>query len=132
MANQVRILIAEDDKDDQELIEESIRLVNPEADLHITDHGKDVLTFLEKCQPKDFPCLIVLDFNMPDMNGADVLRFLRSDERYHHIPAVVLSTSNAGLYQEISLRSGARQYYQKPDSFQAMVEISRSMLEYCG
>lgn len=123
------ILLADDDLDDQELLKEAFRQAAPLVEVEAVSFGKDVLNYLHKCPDNNLPCLIVLDYNMPDMNGAQVLSQLCLHERFRHIPAVIWSTSNAYLYKEVCKKNGAREYFQKPHQFEEMIRLCRQMYQ---
>jgi two-component system chemotaxis response regulator CheY len=58
--------------------------------------------------------LVVLDLNMPDMHGLDVLRFIRSHDHYKHVPVLVLTTRGDGSSRDSALQAGASGYMTKP------------------
>jgi two-component system, chemotaxis family, chemotaxis protein CheY len=60
--------------------------------------------------------MVVLDLNMPDMHGLDVLKFLRSNERYRELPVVVLTTRGDDVSRSAALSAGASAYMTKPFS----------------
>ena len=62
-------------------------------------------------QPVD---VVVLDLNMPDMHGLDVLKFLRSNDRYRNLPVIVLTTRGDDTSREAALKAGASMYLTKP------------------
>ena len=126
------ILLADDDPDDQELILLAFSKVSPNFNLHIVNNGKEVLDFLSSSTDGKLPCLIVLDYNMPELNGAQVLQTLHSTDRYEGIPKVVLSTSNNPTYIKDCLVKGADAYKVKPDSFSQLVNIAKEMLDMCN
>lgn len=123
------ILLADDDLDDQELLKEAFRQAVPLVRLEAVSFGKEVLAYLHNCDDTDLPALIVLDYNMPDMNGAEVLDQLCRHERFQHIPAVIWSTSNAYSYKEACKKNGAREYFQKPHQFEEMLLLCRQMYQ---
>jgi len=128
---QIRILIADDDADDLELIEEAIRNSAPAAELHKLTEGKAVLHFLNE-QPDDkLPCLIIIDYNMPEMNGAQLLEQLKHKPRYKDIPKVMLSTSGAALYKTECKNKGALDYFVKPNTLKELDTVAKKMLKYC-
>lgn len=77
------------------------------------------------------PCLIVLDYNIPEINGAEILEKLQQYHRYATIPKVVWSTSDSHLYRQNSLACGARAYLVKPSSISGIAEIAKEMLRFC-
>ena len=123
------ILLADDDLDDQELLKEAFHQAVPLVGVEAVSFGRDVLAYLNKCSDNNLPCLIVLDYNMPDMNGAQVLDQLLRHERFQHIPAVIWSTSNAYLYKEACKKNGAKEYFQKPHQFEEMIRLCRKMYQ---
>lgn len=127
----LNILLAEDDPDDQELIREAFRQVNTSFSLHVVENGNRVVEFLNKIDDGHLPSLIILDYNMPELNGAQVLQKLCESPRYNAIPKVILSTSNNIKYIEEAKEKGAHAYRIKPSNFTNLVAIVREMLELC-
>jgi CheY-like chemotaxis protein len=125
------ILLADDDPDDQELILLAFSKVSPNFKLHVVNNGKEVLDFLTSTTDSKLPCLIVLDYNMPELNGAQVLQKLHTAVRYANIPKVVLSTSNNPTYIKDCMGKGADAYRVKPDNFSQLVGIAEEMLSMC-
>jgi two-component system chemotaxis response regulator CheY len=73
--------------------------------------------------------LIILDLNMPDMHGLEVLGFVRSHQRYRNIPVVVLTTRNDGASRTAVMNGGASLYLTKPFVPQAFAHEVRTLLE---
>jgi two-component system chemotaxis response regulator CheY len=71
---------------------------------------------------------VVLDLNMPDMHGLDVLRFLRSHDQYKDVPALVLTTRSDGMSREASLQAGASAYMTKPFAPAALLSAVTELL----
>ena len=126
------ILFAEDDPDDRQLLLEAFSTIDATLYLHMVEDGKSALAYLEASADPDLPCLIVLDYNMPELSGAEVLKHICGDERYNKIPKVVLSTSDAPDYVQECLKYGADKYLVKPTSFGKLVSIARELLEWCS
>lgn len=74
--------------------------------------------------------LIILDLNMPDMHGLEVLNFVRSHQRYRNIPVVVLTTRNDGTSRRAVLDGGASLYLTKPFLPQALAAEVRTLLDH--
>jgi CheY-like chemotaxis protein len=129
--NLLIILLADDDEEDLELIEDAILAWEPSASLHKHTNGKDVIEFLHGSEDHDLPCLIILDYNMPELNGSQVLQLMSKHNRYEHIPKVVLSTSAAPMHIHECITNGAAEYFVKPDSMDALKNVARKMLDYC-
>jgi CheY-like chemotaxis protein len=77
------------------------------------------------------PCLIILDYNMPGMNGAEILKRLPKNERLHEVPKIIWSTSNAATYKKVCMESGASDYLVKPSKIKDLENMIRHMLSYC-
>ncbi len=73
--------------------------------------------------------LMILDLNMPDMHGLEVLKFVRSHQRYRAIPVIVLTTRNDGASRSELLGSGASVYLTKPFVPQTLAAEVRALLE---
>jgi two-component system, chemotaxis family, chemotaxis protein CheY len=72
---------------------------------------------------------IVLDLNMPDMHGLDVLKFLRSHQQYREVPVMVLTTRGDETSREAALEAGATAYMTKPFSPSALASSVKELLE---
>jgi two-component system chemotaxis response regulator CheY len=73
--------------------------------------------------------MIVLDLNMPDMHGLDVIRFLRSHNRYRELPVIVLTTRGDESSRQAALDAGASMYLTKPFTPAALLSSVRQLLE---
>jgi CheY-like chemotaxis protein len=125
------IVVADDDLDDQELLQEVLLGIEKDAQVLTFSAGKEVLEYLRCCDHSKRPCLIILDYNMPDMNGAQVTEIIYQDESYRHTPVLVWSTSNSAVYRLECEQKGARQYFYKPHDFEQIIQMARQMLSYC-
>jgi CheY-like chemotaxis protein len=122
------ILLADDDPEDMELLEEVIMNVRPGTDVKQFTNGKEILNFLDDCHDNALPNLIILDYNMPEMNGAEILSTLDDVRRFQPIPKLVLSTSNAEAYVSECLKNGAAGYFVKPSNMKALEVLTREMI----
>jgi CheY-like chemotaxis protein len=126
------VLLAEDDQDDRLLITEAFSFIDATLYLHVVPDGKSALDYLDELTPEQYPCLIVLDYNMPLMNGLEVLQALQHNQRYHNIPKVILTTSHDYNFRKACLQSGADKYLFKPTSYSELIAIARDLMEWCG
>ncbi len=124
------ILLGEDDIDDQEILEEIFSTEDTSLNLQFFNNGQKVISHLEDAAD-NLPCLIVLDFNMPELNGAEILKKLSGNDRFNSIPKIVWSTSDSPVYKAMCLELGARDYLVKPSSINALRDIVKQMLSYC-
>jgi CheY-like chemotaxis protein len=125
------ILIADDDQEDLELLSEVILQVQADIRLHMVNNGSMVMDFLEKASDNDLPSLIVLDYNMPNMNGAEVLEQLCNNPRYQKIPKIIWSTSNNSSYIKECMEKGATSYFVKPATHKNLKEQAEQMVRMC-
>ena len=125
------ILAADDDLEDLELIEDAFTSLHSEITLFKVTNGRAVIDYLKNLPDSDLPCLIILDYNMPELKGSEVLAKISKEERYAQIPKLVLSTSSAPLHIHECLSNGATEYYVKPTSMRELEIIAKKMLEFC-
>ncbi|HYE53948.1 MAG TPA: response regulator [Chitinophagaceae bacterium] len=130
--NPITILLADDDLEDLELIETAISSLQPKAILHTVTTGKAVIQYLSNQPDGELPCIIILDYNMPELTGSQVLSIICGQKRYDHIPKIVLSTSNAPHYLQECLNNGATEYLVKPNNMAGLIRLAEKMLDYCG
>ena len=126
------ILMADDDPEDLELIEIAFAKTNSDAVLHKVGNGKAVLDYLANQPDNKLPCLIILDYNMPKLNGSEVLLSLSKDDRYQAIPKMILSTSSSPMHVQECLGNGATEYFVKPHSMSDLKDLAKKMLNYCN
>jgi CheY-like chemotaxis protein len=117
------ILVADDDPEDLEMLAEQFRRRNPDVDVRCLPDGYQFLDYLRICPTEDLPELMLLDYKMPGITGAEVLQSIQQKERYQNIPKVVWSTSNNQEYRDRSMKSGASQFLTKPTDMQAFDEM---------
>src|SRR4051812_30135334 len=116
----VKILIADDDLEDVELIEEALLRIEPTVELQKFNNGKKAIDYLVASLDQELPCLIILDYSMPEINGSQVLFRIKDEVRYNLIPKIVLSTSNAPLHIHECIANGATEYVVKPDNMKEL------------
>jgi CheY-like chemotaxis protein len=126
------ILLGEDDIDDEELLKEVFTRIDSSFTLEFVNNGRDVITRLHELEKLAMPCLIVLDYNMPTLNGAEILQELKQLPQFDHIPKIIWSTSDSETYKSICLHLGACDYVIKPSKMQGLTEVARYMLSFCS
>lgn len=122
------ILIADDDREDREMLEDVIIGIDPDAVIHSVASGIQAQDFLVKCSEDKLPSVIVLDYNMPVMTGAELLTRIYQEEKYQDIPIVMLSTSNAQKHVEECLAKGANEYFVKPTDYFELKGLAEKIL----
>jgi len=119
-----KILAVDDSKIMLKIIAGSIEMLNYEP-LKAT-HGKEALEVLEK--NADEVALILLDWNMPEMNGLDTLKAIKADPRYQEIPVMMVTTESEQKNIIQAIKAGAKHYLTKPFNQQDLaVRIMESL-----
>jgi CheY-like chemotaxis protein len=125
------ILLAEDDPDDQEFITHALLQIDNNLTIHTVSNGNEVLRFLDKLETAQLPQLLIMDYNLPERDGGDVLQLLRQNNRYKQITMIVWSTSNAPQYKIRTQQLGAANYMVKPCTITGIENMARQMLDLC-
>lgn len=124
------ILIAEDDADDRLMINEAFMENNMPAGIVFFENGAELLDYLysfDDNAERTLPDLILLDLNMPKMDGKTVLSKLKLHTLYKEIPVVILTTSRSREEEVNVLDMGASGFFTKPSSFTELVNITASI-----
>jgi CheY-like chemotaxis protein len=125
---QVSILLADDDAEDWELLHEALRAIDPDIQVIMARNGEEVITYLTGCDTGNFPSLIILDFNMPLVNGLEVLVKMGKVGKYANIPKVIYSTSDAPFHVDLCIQAGAGKYFVKPNHKKELLPIAQEMV----
>ena len=126
------ILLADDDSDDLELLEEAFMGLESSVTINKVASGKDALDYLNNCSSEKLPSLVILDYNMPDFTGPEVLEKFYQNPKFKCIPVIIWSTSNAPIYKELSMKEGAVQYFEKPNNFEGIKKLASEMVHFCN
>lgn len=110
--NPLRILFIEDDADDLMMMEEVLNEQGGAFETHAIEYGGKVLSYLAECIT--LPHVIVLDLNLPQVSGREILQLIKITPRLKDIPVVVLTTSSSKADKDFSLREGAHSFFTKP------------------
>jgi CheY-like chemotaxis protein len=132
----VVILLADDDEEDCMLVRDALRESRLANDLRFVHNGEDLLDYLNHRGPyadatsAPRPGLILLDLNMPRMDGREALQAIKSDPCLRQIPVVVLTSSKAeeDIFRSYDL--GVNSYVAKPVTFPSLVEIMQALERY--
>ena len=125
------LLLAEDDPDDQYLLRSAISHLGMNIEIVCVDNGVSVLDYLEsKLGANGMPNLILLDLNMPLMDGKQTLTNLKNNERFQSIPVVVYSTSQSEKDIEEAYSLGANSFVVKPMNFTNFTKTVQKICTY--
>lgn len=125
------ILAIDDDVDDLSILKDAINSVEPASILLTAPNGAVGLEKLQQLKAEEgLPCLIVLDINMPVMDGRKTYTAIKEDEVLKDIPLVVFSTSTSPLDKIYFEKMGA-EYVTKPVQFNQLLEVAKQFLDRC-
>jgi two-component system response regulator len=130
------ILVAEDSKYDRMILEEAFKEVGCDVGLRFVTDGEDALDYLHRrnrytaagAAPR--PLLLLLDLNMPRMDGSEALRALRADAELRALPVIILSTSDNPRQIVQAYANGANAFMTKPGSFDEFVALLRGFAAF--
>lgn len=127
------VLLVEDNPDDELLTLRALKKRNVVNEVVVAHDGVEALEYLfgtgayAQRNPNEIPDLVLLDLNLPKVNGLDVLRAIRSNPTTRVIPVVVLTSSNEDRDIVESYRLGANSYVRKPVDFVEFVEAAQQL-----
>lgn len=130
------ILLVEDNPDDEALTLRAFKKNNILNQVDVVRDGAEALDYLfaegafESRRNSPFPDLILLDLKLPKVDGLEVLRRIRAEERTRLQPVVILTTSNEDRDVIASYRLGANSYIRKPVDFDQFIEAVRQLGMY--
>ena len=123
------ILLAEDDIDDQEMLIEAIREQDASVEFLVANTGSKALNLLKNIDESKIPSLILLDYNLPEISGAEILMRLKDIHKYENVVKVVWSTSNSLVYQKKCMELGAFSYIVTPNGIEEVKNIAKTIIE---
>lgn len=134
MNDSMIILMADDDTDDQLLARDALAEGNVRNEIRFVQDGVELLQYLRgEGKFKDnnpWPGLILLDLNMPRMDGREALSEIKKDEKLRRIPVVILTTSKAEEDMLKGYELGAASYFTKPVTFDGLVNLMSTLGKY--
>ncbi len=125
-----RIFLAEDNPADVYLIERALKEHNVSFHLEVAENGKQALSFLRRVEgplQDGLPSLIVLDLNLPQHDGAEILQRIRQTRSLASVPVVVLTSSDSPRDQSAAIESGASRYIRKPSNLHDFMAIGAAL-----
>ena len=120
------ILLVEDDQVDVMTIKEALKDAKITSRLVIVNNGEEAMTFLRNPE-NEKPGIILLDLNMPKMNGIEFLQIAKKDDTLKRIPVVVLTTSKEDQDKVDSFNFGVVGYMIKPVDYRKFVEVVKTI-----
>ncbi len=129
-----RILLIEDDPDHAELIIEILKSENVEREITLLKDGLEALNYFQRYEDNGIQSqikLVILDLNLPKVNGMEILKFLKHNPMCCSIPVVILSTSSDDKTIETAYKNGADDYIAKPALYEDFVAKVKTLNKYC-
>jgi CheY-like chemotaxis protein len=132
----VTILMADDDVDDRDLTQDAMRRNHLKGELKWVEDGEELLDYLNRrgrfSDPREAPRpgIILLDLNMPRMDGREALKEIKAHPELRRIPIIILSTSSADEDVLKSYELGANCFITKPGTFEKLVDVIRVLGEH--
>lgn len=126
--NNLHIIIAEDDMDDSEIIEQSFSRHPAFTKISLVKNGKELLKFLKEEYEK--PDVILTDINMPIINGLEALFEISNDSELRNITTFAYSTSINPIYQAKCIQYGVKEFIIKPFVLEEFDEIPHKIYRY--
>ncbi|WP_018014346.1 response regulator [Teredinibacter turnerae] len=134
--NPLKILMADDDDDDKLLTKDALTESRVLNELYFVSNGVELLDYLKgngeyaDREKYPYPSIVLLDLNMPKMDGREALASIKADEKLRSIPVVILTTSKAEEDMIKGYNLGAASYITKPVTFDALVELMTTVGKY--
>lgn len=133
MNNKKSILVVDDDTEDHLILQMYLEELGIERErMKFAIHGQLAIQYLDETPANQLPGLIVLDLNMPILNGTQTLIKIKEDPRYKNIPVMMYSTSENEHEKRKCLSFGAEDYCIKPVKYEQGEEIAKKFNSYLG
>lgn len=129
MAEKHPIVLVDDDEDDRYIFQEAFLQTGCKNSFAQFENGILLLNYLETADPAHYPSLILLDLNMPVMDGREVLKTVKSNPQWRHIPVIVFTTSRLDKDRKTAYDLGANCFISKPSGYQEVLDITRSIAQ---
>ncbi len=126
------ILYADDDADDREFLADALHEANADVEVVFAENGLQALEYLNtlKENTAKLPCLIVLDINMPFLDGKETFERIKKDNTLQTVPVIVFSSSEKPQDKDMFSKQGI-EYFIKPSNISYMNSIASHMLSVC-
>jgi len=131
---EISILVAEDNLPEQTLLQEAFLESGIKNQVGFFHNGQELINFLNEnvvySDVRKAPYLILLDLNMPRMNGLETLKILKGDQRFRQIPVVILTISSLDEDVAKSYQLGANSFFKKPLNYKEFVQLTKLIKKY--
>ena len=128
-----QILFVDDDEEDHFIMLHYFKDLGKDQHVRFVKNGRDAIDLLEQITEDSLlPCLIVLDLNMPILNGTQTLHHVKRNKRLSRIPVLILSTSENENEKRKCLSLGADEYLVKPITYLEGMKLIEKFITYIG
>ena len=127
MKSNKTVFVADDDPDDRSFISEAIHEEDTSIEIIEAEDGAELLDIIKQEDVPE-PSLIVVDMNMPKMNGLETINAIKADPELSVIPAVMVSTSSDPALSRKAFQLGIADFFVKPYNFQGYREMARKLM----
>ena len=124
------VLYADDDPDDRDWASEASTAISSAFALVFVENGRQVLDFLMKTDSEQLPSLIVLDLNMPELDGRQTLKKLKVHPLFKSIPVAIVTTSTSKIDRDVCQQLGAALFLTKPDTCNEWQAVIRNFIPF--
>ncbi len=130
------ILVAEDDPDDRLMLSEAFEENGSNIEVDFVKDGEELLQYLRREDiytdktGRPQPAVVLLDLNMPKVDGREALRQIKDDPNLRVIPIVVLTTSKAPEDVETTYKCGVNSFVSKPRDFDELIDLTEQICRY--
>ena len=125
------ILFVDDDADDRDFMAEMVKNLDPPIEAVFVQNGLEAIEYLHhRKEESDLPCLIVLDLNMPFLDGKETYRRIRHELHLGDIPVIIFTSSMNPNDQTLFTSQGV-EFYTKPDNFSYYRKIVGRIMDVC-
>lgn len=123
------VLYVEDDEDDISLFSQVFEEHTERLIFIVAFNGQDAIDYLTRHKDR-LPCIMMVDINMPKMDGIALLKLVKADVDFKGIEFLLMSTSTNSYYREIASHHGVT-YYQKPVNMQELADFVNNIVRHC-
>ncbi|MEO0448095.1 MAG: response regulator [Verrucomicrobiota bacterium] len=128
-------MMADDDPDDREFLKDAFEECGFEGEFLVVEDGAELLAYLQRrggegTETCPAPDLVLLDLNMPKVDGYEALKVIKSDQNLCHIPVVVVTTSQSEEDVRKTYQLGVNSFVTKPPQFEDLVKMAAGLKEY--
>ena len=127
MKSHKTVFIADDDPDDRSFISDAIKEEDTSIDIIEAEDGAELLDIMKQEDIAE-PSLIVLDMNMPKMNGLETINAIKANTELSAIPAVMVSTSSDPALSRKAFESGMADFFVKPYNFKGYRDMAHQLI----